>query len=135
MNTNYVTREVVKSTAQDLTTSWVDLGDEIDMNGFNCIGLWVTLDINSTNDPRIRAIAKLDTAGSKEYILQIETVGTSAVSIENKYYEWNVDADTETMLMIDTKGLVPKVQLQVQCGTVGATAGQIDYCEVTKIWK
>ncbi len=135
MNKNYLTREVVKTTAQAFTTSWVDLGSEIEMNGFNSLAVWATLDINDTNNARIRALAKLDADGSKEYQMVIKSVGASDVKIEDHYFEWNADADMETILQIDTDGLVPKIQLQIQCGTVGASAGQIDYCEVTKIWR
>lgn len=135
MNKNYLTREVVKSSAQAFTTSWVDLGSEIEMNGFNTLAIWATLDINDTNNPRIRALAKLDEGGAKEYNMVIKAVSSSDVKIEDHYFEWNADADMETLIQVDTEGLIPKIQLQIQCGTVGASAGQIDYCEVTKIWK
>lgn len=135
MDKNFIEREVVIDSAQDLTASWVDLGSEINMHGFNSMAIWAVLDINNSNNARIRALAKLDSAGAREYQLVIKTVGTSDVAIEGHYFEWNVDADMNTLIQVDTDGLVPYVQLQVQAGTVGATAGQIDHCEVSKIWK
>jgi hypothetical protein len=135
MNRNYETREVVKSTAQAFTTSWVDIGGEIEMRGYNTLAVWATLDINNTNNPRIRALAKLDSAGTKEYNIVIKSVGASDVKIESNYIEWNVDADMETLIQFETDGLIPYIQLQIQCGTVGVAAGQIDYLEITKAWK
>lgn len=135
MQSNYqMVREVVKDSAQAFTTSWVDLGDEIEMRGYNTMGLWITLDINDTLNPRIRALAKLDTGGTKEYLFQIKSVSASDTKIEANYFEWNADADMETFFDIETGGHVPMIQLQIQCGTVGVAAGQIDYCEITKTW-
>ena len=133
MKTGLPSRQVLLSTPQDLTANWADLGAEIDMQGFSKLAAFLTLDINGSTNARIRALAKLDKDGTKEYWLPIKVVGASAITIEAEYYEWNVDADAETVLSIDTDGLVPFVQLQVQAGAVGAPAGQINYCEITKI--
>ena len=128
----HLERETVTSSAQAFTAAWVDLGSEISMLGYNKMCLWLKLDINDTNNPRIRAIAKLEKGGADEYIMQIKTVAASDVKIEDSYYEWNVDADENSVLQVDTDGLIPFVQLQIQAGTVGASAGEIDACEVTK---
>lgn len=128
----YLSRETVTSSAQAFTTSWVDLGSEIETLGIESVGVWVDLDINNTNNPRIRAQAKLDAGGAAEYDLVIKTVGTADVKIEDLYYEWNVDADQKSLLQIDLDGLVPYIQLQIQCGTVGAAAGEIESCVITK---
>jgi hypothetical protein len=133
MKTGYVERQILEDTPQDFTLGWVDLGPEIDMYGYSKLAAWLTLDINNSTNARIRALAKLDSGGTKEYNLQIKTTGASAISIENEYYEWNVDADAKTFLEIETNGLIPFVQLQIQAGALGATPGQIDYCEITKI--
>ena len=103
------------------------------MGGFRKLGIFATLDINSSNNARIRALGKLDSGGTKEYQLIISTVSASNVKIEDAYYEWNADADMETILVVDTDGVVPFIQLQIMAETVGATAAQIDYCEITKV--
>jgi hypothetical protein len=133
MKTGYVERQVLEDTPQAFTASWVDIGPEIDMNGYSKLGIFATLDINDSTNARIRALAKLDSGGTKEYNLQIKTTAAAAITIENQYYEWNVDADCETYLEVETNGLIPFIQLQIEAGAVGASAGQIDYCEITKI--
>jgi hypothetical protein len=133
--TNYhVVREVLKSTPQDLTDAWADVGSEIDMRGYNSLGIWLNLDVNSSSNMRIRALAKLDSAGTTEYNMPIKTVGASAVLLENEYFEWNVDADNNFFFDIETSGHVAYIQLQAQVSAVGATAAQIDYAEITKTW-
>lgn len=133
LGANYhIVRETVNSTAQDLTTSWADLGSEISMLGYDSLGVWVNLDINSSVNPRIRALAKLDSAGTDEYYLPIQTISSSDVKVEDHYIEFNEDSDQKIILEIETSGHIPYIQLQVQTETVGGTAGQIDGCVVTK---
>lgn len=117
--------------AQDLTANWVDLGAELHVAGARFIGLWVNLDINLSNNARIRLIAKHVDAGTDEYVLSIHTIGASDVKVEDEYIEFNVDADQKALLVWDLDGVVPYVQFQVQAGTVGGTAGQIDSSYVT----
>lgn len=133
MDDKYLSTETVTSSAQAFTTSWVDLGSEINTHGVKTMGVWLKLDINDTLNPRIRALGKLTKGATDEYELMIKSVNTSVVNIEGEYYEWNVDADSNDLLQIDLDYLVPFVQLQISCGTKGSTAGEIDACTVTKI--
>jgi len=133
-NYHYVRKALITS-AQAFTTSWADLGAEIEMMGYNSMGIWITLDINAANNMRIRALAKLDSCGTNEYLLPIKTVGTSDVAIEDEYFEFNDDADALFLLEVDTSGLVPFIQLQCQVGTDGGADAEVDYLEITKVWK
>lgn len=122
----------LEATPQDLTGSWADLGAEIPMAGFSRLGLYLTVDINDSVDVRVRALAKHTSAGAEEYPLPIETVSASDVKIEPKYIEFNTDADQLILLEIETNRIIPVCQIQIQAGTVGATAGQIDAAYITK---
>jgi len=136
MGRNYNFHRVALITeAQAFTTSWADLGAEIEMVGWNALGIWITLDVNAAANMRIRALAKLDPAGTNEYILPIKTVGASSVSIEDEYYEFNDDADALFLLEVETDGLIPIIQLQCVVGTDGGADAEVDYLEVTKSWK
>jgi len=117
--------------AQDLTANWADLGSELTVGGARFIGLYVELDINGSTNARVRVLAKHTSAGTNEYALAIRTVGAAAVSIEDEYMEFNVDADQSVLLISDLDGVVLYVQYQVQVGAVGGTAGQIDSAVVT----
>lgn len=130
-----VTQEV-KTTPQDITASWVDIGSEIVMAGFSELGLWIDLDINDSENVRIRVLAKNDEVSStSEYNLPIKTVGSTDVKVESLYYEFNEDDDQKMLLEIDTSGHAKKVQIQIQAGTVGASAGQITSIYATKVWR
>lgn len=126
----------VKTTAQNVTDSWVDLGVEIVAFGYNKIGLWLDIDINDSNNIQIRALAKNSNINTtNEYALPIQTVGTSDVKVEKEYFEFNVDEDAKYLLEIDTGGHATEVQIQVKAGTVGGTAGQIESVYATKLWR
>lgn len=123
------------SAPQDVTTSWVDLGSEIPMHGFNTLKLWLTVDINNALDFRIRVLTKHESGGVEEYNPQIETVGAADVKIEPHLWEINVDADQLPELVYRGDGLTPFVQVQISAGTAGATAGQIDAAYYTRGWR
>lgn len=123
---HYQGRSNIIGAPQNLTAAWVDLGGEIDTRYSQRIGMWITLDINGSANARIRLLAKHTSGGSEEYVLPIRNVSASDVKVEPEYIEWNNDADVLMVLASDLDGLIPYVQLQVQAGTVGAPAGQID---------
>jgi hypothetical protein len=116
----------VGGTAQDLTGAWADLGGEIQMQGYRYVGLYLQVDINNSANVRIRLLAKTANAGTVEYPLELKTVGTSDVKVEDHYFELNVDVDQNIMLTWSIDNIIPWGQFQVMAGTVGATAGQID---------
>lgn len=122
-NVNKVTELI--AAAQTLTGAWVNLGFEIDTRWDDTLGVWIDLDINDTENARIRALAKHESEGADEYVLPIKTVSTSDVKVEDEYTEWNNDIDQKMLLGVELKKVIPFVQLQVMAGTVGASAGQI----------
>jgi hypothetical protein len=129
--------ESILSSAQDLTGSWADLGPEIACDGFNRLGVWLTIDINDSEDVRIKAIAKHESGGTEEYGLPIynpdtSTGGSYVTYAEGNYIEFNDDADQLIYVGFDVDNAIPYVQLQVEAGTVGGTAGQIDAAYVTR---
>lgn len=130
----YTSPESNLSAAQDFTTGWVDLGSEIDMRGYTELLVYATLDINDTINARIKALGKTESGGADEYNFIIETISSSEINMESEFMEWNNDADQLSILKIKSGG-VPFIQLQIQAGTVGATAGQIDALKINKIWR
>lgn len=119
---------VLTSTAQNLTTSWVDLGGEIDVGTkkFNTIHLWLNIDINDSNNVRFKILDKWESAGSDEY--ERATISTTANKglVEPTSYEFNVDEDKKYHFVFGLDNVTPYIQIQVQVGTAGATPGQID---------
>lgn len=137
MSGNYqskIAQQTIESTPQDLTTGWVDIGDEILMEGYNKIGLWLKLAINDSLNARIRVLAKHESAHADEYSLPIKTVGSSDIKLEDAYYEFNDDADQKVILEIETGGHIKILQIQIQTGTLGASPGTVAIPVATKIW-
>jgi len=122
----YTSPQQLVSSAQALTGTWADLGSEYLVAGASYAGLYANLDINLSNNARVRFLAKHALAHADEFVLPIRTVSSSSVSVEAEYTEFNVDADQKVLLGVDLDGVVMVGQWQVQVGTVGGTAAQID---------
>ena len=118
----------VLTVAQDFTTSWADLGSEIDCRGYRYLHVYIVLDINDGFDLRLKALPKLSSAGAVEYEDAILTVGSSLITVEKDYIEFNVDEDANYHLIYDLKNGVEFLQLQIDAGTAGATEAQVDSC-------
>ena len=117
------------SSAQNLTGSWADLGDELDVEGVRTIGLYLTLDINDSLNARVRLVA-LHTSGGTEHVMPIRTVNASDLTVEDEYVEFTDDADQSIMLPFEIYAVCPCVKFQVQAGTAGVSPGQIDAASV-----
>ena len=117
--------------AQDLTAGWVDLGAEQNMASYTRCAVWINLDINDSTNARIRALAKVEGNATREYVLPIRVVGAGDVKVRAEYIEFDTDADQQMILEVDTGGLIPIVQFQIQTGVAGAAPGQIDNADIT----
>lgn len=123
------------SSPQNFTASWVNLGAEIPMFGFNTLKLFLTFDKNDSTDMRVRVLEKHESAGVEEYPGIIETLGTSVISVEPAYWELVNDVDQLIPLPYKTDGTVPYIRVQIQAGVVGTTAGQVDAAYYVKGWR
>jgi hypothetical protein len=110
---------------QAITGSWVDLGDEINVQGFGHFGLIVGLDVNDAQNVRIRALAKAIEAGTAEAVYPIKVTASTEVKVTAHYYELDSDADQTILLDWENNHLANAVQFQVIAGTAGASAGKI----------
>ena len=110
---------------QDITGSWADVGSYIDVKDYSEITFAITVDINSSENVRFRCVSTLENSGTPtEYVSTIATVSASNIAIEDEFIELTDDADQSFLVTFKPK--TPYIKLQVQAGTVGATAGQVD---------
>ncbi len=116
--------KTLKGTAQNFTASWVDYGPELGTDGFDNLSIWLNIDINDTIDARIRVLAQ-HTLGGDGYVHPIEKTTPSVINVEDEYFEFTTDEDKKRVLKIALDDVVPYAQIQIQAGTVGATAGQV----------
>ena len=93
--------------------------------------VWLNIDINDSQNVRLRAVGKLAKNATLEYVFPIKVVTSSKVNVQDEFTEFTDDADQSVLVEILTNGLVPIVQLQVEAGTAGATPGQIDNADIT----
>jgi hypothetical protein len=129
---NFAGLETLTGTPQDLTAAWVDLGQELNVEGARTVALWATLDINAGADARVRLLAKhTEGATETEYVLPIYTVAAAVVTVKPEYIEFDNDADQSMLLASTLDGVVRVVQWQVQAGTPGTPAAQIDDAKVS----
>lgn len=123
--------------AQNVTATWVggELGPEVPTQGYTKMGLWLNIDMNDSQNVRVRILNKHTSAGADEYQSVINSVDTTGVpfnvKFQGEYLEYDVDADGLVVLPFDVANFVPFVQFQVMAEVVGATAAQILSAYVT----
>jgi len=109
------------SAPQTLTGTWTNLGSEINTAKSNYINIMLKLDINSSQNFRLKMVCR-HTSGGDNFSRLIQTPTASVVNVQTEYYELAVDADTNMVEVFALKGC-PYVVFQVQVGTVGIPAG------------
>lgn len=123
---------VESGSPQAFTTSWANLGGPIDSTDASRLALYLVLDVNAGQNMRVRALGKIGKDDLNTYNLPIKTVSSSDVKIEDEYFEFNDDADQNIIHEVETKGLVPYVQFQIQVGTDGGADAEVDEAHVIK---
>lgn len=109
---------------QNFTTSWDDLGGEIDTECIQALGIWLDIDINDTNDAEVRIVAR-HTAGGDNHTLPLDIITATVVNEEDEYIQFITDEDAKRFRSWTLDKIIPCVQVQIKCGTVGASAGQV----------
>lgn len=121
--TRYTDAETLVS-AQDLTDAYADFGAEIDMRGYNRLGVYVVSDVNDSENVTLQVLGKHTSEGTDEYVIDgipEETLWTTSASDEKLYYEFDI-------------GTIPFIQLQAKAETVGSTAGDLSIV-IEKKWR
>ena len=129
--------------AQTLTTSWADVGDEINVNGASVLGLWATVTQKDSNPVQFRFLPKRASAGREEYgYLRPVVNGSTKTSLvdvdtlQEHYFEildsGSPNSERHVYVPFELYHLVPYVQLQVKVTNLGATAGDINSVYVTE---
>lgn len=120
--------------AQNFTGAAADLGGEINAQGYNGIACAFTLDINDGTDCRLIVVYKNEAAGALEAPMVAVTEAAGVFTIVGPgYYEWGIDADQNTPLVIPTRGF-PYLQLMIYAAVPGATPAQMDAATYLRFW-
>jgi hypothetical protein len=92
--------------AQNLTDSYVDFGDEIEMNGYNKLGVFVVADTNNSTGVTINVLAK-DETGGDEYEYDEFVLWDNSISDFKKYYE--IDCASFQFMQLQAKAYRSKL--------------------------
>jgi len=130
MQDNTVTE--LLAAAQNVTASWANVGDIIDLRDVGQLCVWPEVDINDALNFQIRVVAEKTKTGSDSYTLPIKSASADVVKVEDMYYEFNVDSDQKMVLDWDLDDLISFGRVQIKAGTAGASPGQLDSCGVSK---
>ena len=125
--------EAIISAAQELDASFTDLGPEIDMSGYNNLGVWLTVDIGTSTNVQLRILHKHESAGAEEYReIYLGSPSSNLTTINLNDYEVGTDSDQLFKINIPVSATSPIIQLQVKDDADGD--GQIDAAYITKAW-
>jgi len=120
-----------KTAAQTVTASWVDWGDEIDVDGADDLGLMGILTKNNSTNIRVRVLAKTSSAGTLEAPLPLNVLSATKVTVVTAgYIEFGTtDAAQHFIISAEVMKLYPYAQVQIQAGTVGVTGATFSASE------
>jgi len=129
----YTDQVALIGSAQELDATPTDLGSEIDMRGYNQLGLWLTVDIGTSTDVTIRLLHKHTSAGAEEYReIYLGSPSSNITTISLNDYQVASDADQLFKFNIPVSATSPYIQIQVSDAADGD--GQIDAAYVTKAY-
>ncbi len=96
--------------------TWIDQGEEIDVDGYRSLGIWVELTVNNSTGNQLQILSK-HAAGvaSEEYVLEVaaeyqKVLGNNNIFI---FYEFELN------------DLIKYVQIQTMATLVGAIEGVV----------
>lgn len=103
---------------QDLTDNFVDFGPEIDMRGYNRLGLFIIGDVNDSQNVDLRILAKHEFNGVDEYSI-INDLENGEVRL------WDdTSNDIKIYREFEING-APILQIQAKAEVVGTTPGDL----------
>ncbi len=121
---NRYTDPEVLVTAQDLTDAYADYGSEIDMRGYNRLGVYIITDVNDSQNVKLQVLGKHTPEGTDEYTIDgiaEKDLWTTSGTDSKIYYEFDIKT-------------IPYIQLQAKAGTVGTTPGDLSIV-IDKKWR
>lgn len=114
---------------QTLTTTFADLGPEINLEGtrdvtikFSFLTVDIGLDINDSKDFQIKAKS---VQGARESDFPLKSVKRDKVLVRPDLQEFDLDVDADQIFDFILDNTIDSVQLQVRVDTLGATPGEV----------
>lgn len=123
--TNIATALAVTIDTGEPTTSFLPIGAEIRVEGTQYLAIYATVDINDTQNMRLKATARLESGGT-DYVIDHSQIlySRDSVAADKSYIEIANDEDQNLMWLIPIYGY-SHIQMWMSAGTVGASFGKI----------
>jgi hypothetical protein len=116
-----------------ITDTFTDLGSEIDMRGYNQLGIWMGITIGTSTDVQLRLLHKHEFGGLAEYREINYVASGSNINLMNLIdYQLGTDASQLFKMNVPLHGTTPYIQLQVKDAADGT--GVVDTVYITKSW-
>lgn len=124
--------EAIISAAQTLTTSFANIGTEIDCAGYTTLMIWLKCTVQQSTGIQIKALAKHTYAGTESYSLPIEIVSSGLIAASIEVVQFPDAVNFLYAVKVKVDNVIPYLQFQVKMTTDGGTDGTIDTAYVTK---
>lgn len=111
----------------EITDSWQDLSEPINVKGAKSVVIWLDYDQNSSTDTQVKALVG-DTESTCSYHFSIETVSTTKVDVQDEVVEIE-DADLKFVRQFILDGAVNFIKFQIKDSADGT--GQIDAAKIS----
>lgn len=135
MNNTYESPLPVIVEEQILTNSWVKIGATQNVKGYTCIGLYLDIDINDSEDVQIKIVGRRDDDDTVEFLLPVyEVTVEGLIDYAGTYFKLSKNEDQSLIIKTNTDNLIPFIDIYVKVGTVGGTAGKIKSLDISKAW-
>jgi len=117
-----------------LTATFNDIGEPIGVKGWDSLALYVKVDINSSQNARLKFMAKTEVEDTDLFLMDHNRIKCPYATIPatEDYIELDSDADQLIEVVIPDLYGIAAVQVQVSAGTVGETAGAITAIEYVR---
>lgn len=125
--TTYV--DLLGGTPYELTSTFGDCGTETACAGYKTCTFWANVDINSSENPRFKIMAKPIYGGAVEVPLSsasvtIHTDNTYTAASASRYFELNDDADQWVQIDVELNNTIAGIQ--IMASDSNDSDGQID---------
>ncbi len=111
-----LTDPVTHISTQDLTVSYADFGDQIDMTGYKALTIFAVCVVNDSENVTLRVTGEYESGGTLDFEINgfsEVTLWTTGASNFNKIYGFELSSP------------IKYLQIQAKASTVGATAGNL----------
>jgi hypothetical protein len=122
--------ELLPNSEQTFTSTWANIGPQLNVRGHGYIALYIDIDINATKKPRVRIIGNTKIIPNPfanalpVYNRVASTTEGGCCKVEPLFYEFP-GIDSKVILDIPIYRCIPFLQIQISAGTTGAPPGKI----------